>query len=136
MLAQLEEQEAFNFLVPGSSPGRPTKFWGCSTIWECTCFASKRLSVQVRPAPPRFSLWTRKAAMLFVRLIVDGMSTQRGIGLHGVVASFASKTIRSVRFRYSPPLKGKKMNIKDIVKDNTVSFQFYRQQHMYYEICC
>jgi hypothetical protein len=28
------------------------------------------------------------------------------------------------------------MNIKDIVKDNTVSFQFYRQQHMYYEICC
>ncbi len=28
------------------------------------------------------------------------------------------------------------MNIKDIVKDNTVSFEFYRQQHMYYEICC
>jgi len=28
------------------------------------------------------------------------------------------------------------MKIKDIVKDNTVEFQFYRQQHMYYEICC
>ncbi len=30
----------------------------------------------------------------------------------------------------------KPLSIKDIVKDNTVSFQFYRQQHVYYEICC
>ena len=29
-----------------------------------------------------------------------------------------------------------RMTIKEIVKDNTVSFEFYRQQHMYYEICC
>ena len=26
------------------------------------------------------------------------------------------------------------MNIKDIVKDNTVHFLFYRQQHMYYGV--
>ena len=29
-----------------------------------------------------------------------------------------------------------KPSIKDIVKDNKVHFVFYRQQHMYYEICC
>ncbi len=27
-------------------------------------------------------------------------------------------------------------HIKDIVKDNVVKFEFYRQQHMYYSVCC
>jgi len=33
-------------------------------------------------------------------------------------------------------MEPKQLNIKDIVKDNRVYFQFYRQQVMYYEICC
>ena len=33
-----------------------------------------------------------------------------------------------------PTILGAIVNIKDIVKDNTVYFLFYRQQHMYYGV--
>ena len=31
------------------------RVWECSSIWESTCLAHKRLSVQIRSLPPEYS---------------------------------------------------------------------------------